>query len=236
MQYVRIERGLLTWSVSTVGSEAEATHVALKLVEHERAQASRDRAELAQALNTLRQEGQRVKAEYSKAMEALKRAREEISALREAKAAALREKANWRRRALAGVGLGDPEDEQRYERDRHEQWWRVVTMVLDVDGGDEGAALAIEMATAAAKQAKGIPSKVWRNKGIWHCQMRVPAPTAGGLGRGRVRMEAAEADTRQEEFVQAVTSEETDPGPGGRNPETAGIGSRVEPGGSIVLA
>jgi hypothetical protein len=193
MYYVRIEQGLLGWTVREVEAEGPATHVALKLVEHERAQASRERAQYEQIITALQQELQRARAE-------LKQAQESIRALRAAKEGALHEKVNWRRRALAGVGLCDPEHEQRYECDRHEQWWRVVTVVLDVDSGDDYAALAMAMASAAAQELKGIPSKVWRNKGIWHAQLRVPSTTAVGLGRFRVRIEA-DADTKPVETI-----------------------------------
>lgn len=166
-QFLRLTEAWLTLRVEEVTSEAEATHVSRSVLDQVRAEARRRVAEA---------EGARAELERELvAMRSQLQAAQQESAKKQAMIDKLfKEKANWRRRALAGIGRSDPEDRERYHCDRHGQWWRILTQVLDCEAGSEYAGLARSLAEAAAAERKGRVTQVWRARGVWYAELWVP--------------------------------------------------------------
>ncbi|WP_447974211.1 hypothetical protein [Nitrospira sp. Kam-Ns4a] len=170
MHYIVLTTGMLGGlTARVVTSEGEATHVERQLLDQERA--ARRQAE---------EDGARARAEVARARAALDQANAYLSqqeraiqALRQAKEEALREKRNWRRRALGLVGLRDGESRQRYlYHERSGQWYEVRTEILDCEPDDRDKAL--KKAEVIAGHGGGTPSQVWRHRGVWQAEIRVP--------------------------------------------------------------
>jgi hypothetical protein len=167
MKYVRIEQGLLGFSAGETVTEADATHVAVSVLRAERAAAD-------QRVRQAQQGAERERAERGKLLTGLHEAQQEIAKLRASNGSLIREKRNWRRRAMAGIGSTEQEEVQRYVCDRHGQWYRVLVLVLDVEAADSYADLALAVAGATATELRGSPARVWRDQGIWYVEVRVP--------------------------------------------------------------
>jgi hypothetical protein len=102
------------------------------------------------------------------------RAEELVSTSKEYQQQTLKSKINWRRRATKSAGLSDPEARQLYVRDRYRQWHRIVTIALDCETNGEYADTPLSLAVDAAKELKASVTRVWRARGVWHAELRVP--------------------------------------------------------------
>lgn len=170
-QFLRLSEAWLTLRVEAVTSEAEATHVSRSVLDQVRAEARRRVAEAEAARAERERELAAVRSQLQATQQEAARRQAMIDKL-------FKEKANWRRRALAGIGVTDPEDRERYHCDRHGQWWRILTQVLDCESGGEYAGLARSLAEAAAQKQKGRVTQVWRARGVWYAELWVPVRTA----------------------------------------------------------
>jgi hypothetical protein len=163
MNYVQIEQKMLGTTARGVETEADATHVAIALLRSAQ-----------QQVTTLQRALAKEKQDKLAIVNELQRKTESVEKLEDAQRRTLLNKRNWRRRALAGIGVSDPEARHQYSRDRNERWHKIVTLILDCESDGDYADLALANAADAAKELKAVVTRVWRERRMWHAELRVP--------------------------------------------------------------